>query len=96
MPPKAVPTSKPTSGVCPNCGRNVIGRKEGPSGKPMLHFIQHSTRKQAEDAARDAGKGNPPLAHPPHGPGQNPHYHPTTKDGSIRKDGSHHEFPKGK
>ena len=33
-------------------------RKTGPSGKPMQHFKDYPNRKSAEDAAKNAGKGN--------------------------------------
>ena len=63
----------------------------GPSGKPMRHFIKHSTRKRAKDAARDAGKG-PPMHHPSPRRGDS-HYHPV--EGKGRKiPGPHHEYPK--
>lgn len=67
-------------------------RPMGPSGLPMQHFHLHPSRKLAEDAARTAGKGNPPVHHPAHGPGQRPHFHPTDKFGDIFKDGSHYEY----
>lgn len=35
----------------------MSGRKDGPSGKPMLHFVQCKSKSAAEDAARSAGKG---------------------------------------
>jgi len=75
-------------------GGRVPSRGTGPSGQPKRHFDQSSNRKTAEDKARNAGKGNPPVEHPAHKPGQNPHFHPTDKKGNIRKDGSHYEYPK--
>ena len=75
----------------------VPGRKIGPSGKVVRHFIDKPNRKSAYDAAQEAGKGNPPIHHPAHGPGQKPHFHPTIKDGNIyiiREDGSHFNYPK--
>ena len=36
---------------------HVIGRGAGPSGKPKLHFVQLNSRKDAQEAARKAGKG---------------------------------------
>ena len=33
-------------------------RKTGPSGKPMQHFKDYPNRKSAEDAAKNAGRGN--------------------------------------
>ena len=72
----------------------ISGRGNGPSGKPNQHFVDKPSRKDAHDAAQNAGKGNPPVHHQPHGPGQKPHFHPTNKDGSIKKDGSHFNHPK--
>ncbi|CAG7831551.1 unnamed protein product [Allacma fusca] len=71
-----------------------IGRKIGGSGKPQQHFPAHKSRKTAEDAARNAGKGNKPVHHTAHQPGQSPHYHPADRNGNIIKDGSHHQYPK--
>eukprot|EP01062_Namystynia_karyoxenos_P063648 TRINITY_DN5645_c0_g1_i4.p1 TRINITY_DN5645_c0_g1~~TRINITY_DN5645_c0_g1_i4.p1 ORF type:complete len:1415 (+),score=433.24 TRINITY_DN5645_c0_g1_i4:97-4245(+) len=61
-------------------------RQVGPSGKPKIHNIQHSSRKRADDAARQAGQGKPEH-HRAHGPGQRDHCHPTDKDGNIIKHG---------
>ena len=36
---------------------HVAGRGAGPSGKPTLHFVQHNSRKAAEEAAKHSGKG---------------------------------------
>lgn len=74
----------------------MIGRGRGPSGEPKRHFDNSPSRKRAEDKAQDAGKGNKPVHHPAHGPGQTNHFHPTNKDGSIRKDGSHYGYGKKK
>jgi len=78
---------------CPRCGRpmsehqqQVVG-KMGPSGKPMIHNVQHSTRKAAEDAARNQGKGNTPIEH-------TGHYHAATEDGEKRLPNVHHNYPK--
>ena len=72
----------------------ISGRGKGPSGKVDRHFVDKPNRKSAQEAAREAGKGNPPIHHQAHEPGQKPHYHPTNKDGSIKKDGSHFNHPK--
>ncbi|CAF1396493.1 unnamed protein product [Rotaria sordida] len=70
-----------------------IARCEGPSGKPMLHFRLLPNRKSAQEAAREAGRGNPPVHHTAHGPGQRPHFHPADRYGNIIKDGAHYEYP---
>jgi hypothetical protein len=67
-------------------------RCTGPSGKPILHFKRLPNRKSAEDAARSAGKGNTPVHHTAHEPGQRPHFHPADRYGNIIKDGSHYEY----
>jgi hypothetical protein len=66
----------------------------GPSGKPVLHFKLFPNRKSAEEAARSAGKGNTPVHHAAHGPGERPHFHPADRYGNIIKDGSHYEYPR--
>ncbi|OXA58773.1 hypothetical protein Fcan01_06382 [Folsomia candida] len=70
-----------------------IGRKIGGSGKPVQHFKNLPNRKAAENAARNAGKGNTPVRHTPHQPGQTPHFHPADRNGNIIKDGSHYGYP---
>jgi hypothetical protein len=69
-------------------------RCTGPSGKPVLHFKLLPNRKSAEDAARSAGKGNTPVHHAAHGPGERSHFHPADRHGNIIKDGSHYEYPR--
>jgi len=68
-------------------------RPSGPSGDPVLHFVQCNSRKEAKDRAQEAGEGNPPIHHTAHEPGQQPHFHPADKDGNIYKDGSHYQYP---
>lgn len=72
------------------------GRGIGGSGKPRDHFKQLNSRKAAEDAARNAGKGNPPIHHQPHKPGQSPHFHPADKKGEKLNQGQHYSYPKNK
>ena len=74
----------------------VVGRGKGPSGLPKQHFPHSGSRKEAMDRAQNAGKGNKPVEHQAHGPGQTKHFHPTNKDGSIKKDGSHYDYGKKK
>ena len=59
----------------------------------MLHCKLCPNRKRAEDAAREAGKGNPPIHHTAHEPGQRLHFHPADRYGNIIKDGAHYEYP---
>ena len=78
---------------------NHVARTAGPSGKPALHFIDKSTKKQAYEAAKHAGKGEPiHHANPTVG---KPHYHPNNNpkdykglDKNIKKDGTHYTYPK--
>lgn len=72
------------------------GRGTGGSGKPRDHFINKNSRKEAENAARDAGKGNKPIHHSPHKPGQSPHFHPADKNGEKINSGQHFGYPKRK
>lgn len=71
-----------------------VGRQTGGSGQPRRHYPHSPNARRAEDRARNAGKGSPPVHHQPHKPGQLPHYHPTNKHGQIRKDGSHYTYPR--
>ena len=50
------------------------GQKIGPSGKPMVHNIEHSSLKEAKDAARQGGSGTP-VKHTKDLKG-GAHYHP--------------------
>jgi RHS repeat-associated protein len=68
------------------------GRRIGPSGKPEIHQIDSSTKKEAKDAARNAGK-NAPMHHPSPKRGD-PHFHPTDKKGKKLPDGTHYNYPK--
>ncbi|MFL5493647.1 MAG: RHS repeat-associated core domain-containing protein [Gemmatimonadales bacterium] len=67
------------------------GNPLGPSGKPQVDNVDKSTRKQAKDAARDAGKG-PPINHPSPARGK-PHYHPTDADGNKLPGSPHYTYP---
>jgi hypothetical protein len=69
-------------------------RKDGASGKSMRHLSPVTSRKDAKEAAREAAKGNPPIHHEAHKPGQHPHYHPADEKGDIIKDGSHYRHAK--
>jgi RHS repeat-associated protein len=65
------------------------GRKLGPSGKPIIHNIDHSSKKGAKDAARNGGNTKP-MHHPSPKVGK-PHYH-STVDGDKKNDGVHHNY----
>jgi RHS repeat-associated protein len=76
-------------------GLGAVARKAGGSGKPRQLIILLPNRKCAEEAARKAGKGRTPVHHPrtKTDPTAPPHFHPTCKDGSVLKDGSHYCYP---
>lgn len=73
-------------------GIRIPSRPLGPSGKPMQHFIQKNNRKDALEAAKQQGRGRPPIHH--NEKGRKSHFHPSNSDGTIRKDGSHFQYGK--
>jgi RHS repeat-associated protein len=80
------------------------GQKIGPSGKPMVHTVQHGTKKEAKDAARQGGKGTP-VKHTKDQKGGKHYHHGDGKQGKgkgtkdygsksgKRSDNVHHEYP---
>ncbi len=74
-----------------NVKKGIPPSKLGPSGKPKIHVKKHATKKQAKDAARNKGKGEP-MHHPSPERG-GPHYHPVDKDGK-KIPGPHEEYPR--
>jgi len=70
---------------------NQYGQKLGPSGKPTIQNIDHANKKNAKDAARNAGQGAP-MQHPSPTRGK-PHYHSTDRQGKKVPDGAHHNYP---
>jgi hypothetical protein len=76
-----------------NCSTGA-DRSIGPSGKPKVHIVNHPTRKRAQDAARNDGRGQP-MHHPsPERKGGSPHYHPVDKYGNKTRGGVHHNYPR--
>lgn len=73
----ARPTAQPTS------------RGVGPSQKPKVHHVQHATRKQAHDAARQQGHGRP-IHHPESA--RAGHYHATDRWAEKMRNGVHHRY----
>jgi hypothetical protein len=72
-------------------------RGVGGSGEPRIHVKQHSSRKKAKDAARQAGDGAP--EHDAAGKGQAAHFHATRKGKRVksgREGGVHHSYGKKK
>lgn len=75
-----------------NIARGIPESNLGPSGKPKIHTVDHPTRKQAKDAARNDGKGKPILH--PNDVDQPPHFHAVDADGNkIGQQSPHHNFP---
>jgi len=66
------------------------GNKVGPSGKPQVDQVDHSSKKGA-NAARNEGKGAPEK-HPSPTKGD-PHYHPTDANGEKVPNSTHHNYP---
>ena len=66
------------------------GNKLGPSSKPQVNTVNHSTQKRAKDAARAEGKAAP-VKHTNPQKGGN-HYHPTDKKGNKVPNSTHHEY----
>jgi len=67
------------------------GNVLGGSGEPRQNTTEHSTRKDAKDAARNTGKRTP-VNHPSPARG-GAHYHPTGSDGEKIPNSTHHEYP---
>lgn len=68
--------------------KGIPEREIGPSGLPKRYVVQDATKKEAKDAARQAGN-EAPINHPSPAVG-GPHYHPV-KDGVKQR--VHHEYP---
>jgi RHS repeat-associated protein len=66
------------------------GNKLGPSGKPQVNTVTHSSRKQALNAARQEGQGAPVLHNSPK-KGER-HFHATDSEGDKVPNSTHHEF----
>jgi RHS repeat-associated protein len=83
---KALKAKKGTAAVerAKNLSKGVDPKDIGPSGKPKIHTVEHSSRKDAKDAARNEGKG-PPISHPSH-------YHSTDDEGVKIIGGAHHNY----
>lgn len=77
-----------------NIAKGIPEARLGPSGKPMVHTVEHSTRK----AAREAAEGEAPAggktrfdAHPQDG--QKPHFQAENAKGENVKPVVHHCVP---
>jgi RHS repeat-associated protein len=68
------------------------GNKLGPSGKPQVNTVNHSSMKKAKDAARAGGQGTPVKHTNPKKGGD--HYHSTDNNGDKKPNSTHHEYPK--
>ena len=67
------------------------GNKLGPSGKPQVNEVEHSTRKGAADAARAEGPGKP-VEHASPQTGK-PHFHPADRESRKKPCSTHHNYP---
>jgi fructose/tagatose bisphosphate aldolase len=74
---RAVQTIRQTG---PNIAKGIPPGQLGPSGKPKIHIVEKSTRKQMIDAARHSGHGKP-IKHTKDR-GQPTHYHSVDRDGN--------------
>jgi RHS repeat-associated protein len=75
-----------------NIEKGIPESQLGPSGKPKIHVVKHSTLKKAKDAARArAGKSGTTVKHasPKMGKG---HFHGLKQDGTKIR--THDEYPK--
>jgi len=84
-------SNKPASQTSSGRATDQHGNKLGPSGKPQVNTVQHSTQKAAKDAARNEGKGAPVKHTNPKKGGD--HYHATDKNGEKKPNSTHHEYP---
>ncbi len=71
-------------------GKGVPATQIGPSGYPKVHIVETSTLKEAEEAARLAGKGKPLLHNQDRG--QPPHFHPVDEQGKKLSGGDNIHF----
>jgi RHS repeat-associated protein len=98
--PNEAPKPQPKGGEAAaeraeNIKKGIPESQLGPSGKPKIHTVDHSTKKAAKDAARQDGKGAP--IHHPNDKGQPPHYHAVDEAGKkIGKQSPHHNYPESK
>jgi hypothetical protein len=72
--------------------KNLRGRGAGGSGKPKVHNPHFSSRKQAEQAARQRGAGKPDHDVAKTGSGERNHFHAVNKDGTRTKTGIHYTY----
>ncbi len=68
-----------------------FGKKRGPSGKPEIHKVKHSSKKAAKDVVWKEGKGTPIKPSSPK-KGKR-HYYSSDAKGKKNPGSSHHEYP---
>ncbi len=73
-----------------NTAKGIPESRLGPSGEPKIHNVEHSTKKAAQEAAKQEGKGAP-IKHSSTDD-QPSHFHPTDADGD-KIPGVHHNYP---
>jgi hypothetical protein len=75
-----------------NISKGIPANQLGPSGKPKINVVKHSSLKKAKDAARaTADKGGTTVKHPSPKKG-NGHLHGQRQDGTKVR--THDEYPK--
>ena len=72
-----------------NADRGIPASRLGPSGKPKIHNVEHSTKKAAMEAAKREGKGTP-MKHSKTDK-QPSHFH-STDQGGKKIPGTHHNY----
>jgi len=75
-----------------NVAKGIPESRLGPSGKPMVHTVQHSTRKEAREAAQqEANRAGGQVRHDAHPQdGQKPHFQAEDANGQNVKPVVHH------
>ena len=88
---KAVNTAEVAAAArAENLAKGIPAKELGPSGKPKIHIVEHTSLKEAKDAARaEVGAGGTTVKHANPKVGES-HFHGATQGGS--KDRIHHEY----
>ena len=69
---------------------DAYGNKLGPSGKPMVHETESTTREAARNKALSEGAGAANHSNPARG---RPHFHPADANGAKKPNSTHHNYP---
>jgi hypothetical protein len=85
--PKAADAAGTTAG---GQATDAYGNKLGPSGKPMIHETESTTREAARNKALDEGARAVDHSNPSRG---RPQFHPADADGVKKPNSTHHNYP---